>query len=111
MDGHVWWPHSVVDNSLSEVPFLEEVTSVLLMTWMDLGEIDHLLHEVNLLETLVDQKIVFLMHSSMTTLTGSLEDLETSSQCCRVIGVPGDFRWPVTVTVMHTYGVYLLFIT
>jgi len=100
-----------MDNSLSEVPFLEEVTSVFLMTWMDFWEEDHLFHKICLPETLVDQKIVFLMHSSMTTLTGSLEDLETSSQSCGVVGVPLDLRWPVAMSVMHTYGVDLFFIT
>ena len=54
MHGHVWRPHSVMDNSLSIVPLLEEVSSVLLMTWMDLWKIDHLLGEFSLLETLVD---------------------------------------------------------
>jgi len=55
MDGHVWWPHSVVDNSLSEVPLLEEITSVFLMTWMALGKIDHLLHQLILSETLIHE--------------------------------------------------------
>jgi len=32
MDGHVWWPDSVLDLSLSEVPLLEVITSVLLMS-------------------------------------------------------------------------------
>ena len=54
MDSHIWRPHSVVDDSLSEVPFLEEITSVLLMSWVNLWEEDHLLHELGLLETLVN---------------------------------------------------------
>jgi len=69
-----------MDDSLSEVPLLIEVTSMLLMTWMDLWKEDHLFDELGLLETLVDQKIILLMHGSMATLTGSLENLETSSQ-------------------------------
>lgn len=69
-----------MDNSLSIVPLLEEIASVLLMTWMDLWEIDHLIGKLSLFETLVHQEIVFLMDSSMTTLAGSLEDFETSSQ-------------------------------
>ena len=69
-----------MDHSLSEVPLLIEVTSMLLMTWMDLWKEDHLFDELGLLETLVDQKIILLMHGSMATLTGSLENLETSSQ-------------------------------
>ena len=80
MHSHIWWPHSVVDDSLSKVPLLEEVTSILLMSWVHLWKIDHLVHELSLLETLVNQKIVLLMHSTMATLTGSLENLETSSK-------------------------------
>ena len=80
MHRHVWWPHSVVDNSLSVVPLLEEITSILLMAWMNLGEVDHLLVELSLLETLVDQKIVLLMHGAVAALAGTGEDLETSSE-------------------------------
>ena len=111
MHGHVWWPHSVVDNSLSVVPLLEEVTSVLLMAWMNLGKVDHLLGELSLLETLVHEKIVFLMHSSVASLASSLENLESSPESGRVVGVPGDLGWPVRVTVVHTNGVDLLLIT
>merc|ERR1719230_1826221 len=68
MDSHVWWPHSVMDDSLSKVPLLIEVTSVLLMTWMDLWKINHLRGKLVLQETLVDQKIILLMHGSMATL-------------------------------------------
>ena len=69
-----------MNNSLSEVPLLEVVTSVLLMSGVDLGSEDHSVHELSLLETLVDQEIVFLMHGSVAALAGSLEDLETSSE-------------------------------
>ena len=69
-----------MDNSLSIIPFLEEITSILLMTWMNLWEVDHLVGELSLFETLVHQKIVLLMDSSMATLAGSLENFETSSQ-------------------------------
>ncbi len=111
MDGHVWRPHSVVDDSLSEVPLLEEITSVLLMSWVNLWEVDHLLHELGLLETLVHQEIVFLMHGSVATLAGSLPNLETSSESLGVESVPGELGWPVRVSVMHTDGVNLLFVT
>lgn len=102
MHGHVWWPHSIMDDSLSVVPLLEEITSVFLMTWMNLGEVDHLLGELFLLETLVHQKIVLLMHGSVATLASSLENLESSSESGGVIGVPGDLGWPVRMTVVHT---------
>ena len=42
MDGHVWWPDAVVNFTLSEVPLLEVIRAVLLMTWMDLWQVDHL---------------------------------------------------------------------
>ena len=69
-----------MDDSLSEVPLLEVVSSVLLVRGMDLRSKDHFVHEFSLLETLVDKEIVLLMHGSMAALAGSLEDLETSSQ-------------------------------
>ena len=79
MDSHVWWPDSVRDLSLAVVPLLEEVRSVLLVTWMDLWKIDHFLDKLSLLETLVDEEIIFLMHGSVASLAGSREDLESSS--------------------------------
>jgi len=100
-----------VDDSLSEVPFLEEISSILLMSWMDLWEKDHLFDELVLFETLVHQEIVLLMHSSVATLAGSLPNLETSSKSLRVECVPGELGWPVRVSVMHTNGIDLLFIT
>lgn len=78
MDSHVWWPHSIMNLSLSEVPLLEVVTSMLLMTWMDLWKEDHFWHKLSLIETLVHKQIIFLMDSSMATLTSSLEHLEAS---------------------------------
>ena len=111
MDSHIWRPHSIVDDSLSEVPFLEEITSVLLMSWMDLWEEDHLFRELGLSETLVNHQIVFLMHSSVATLASSLPNLETSSESLGVECVPGELGRPVTVSVMHTNGVNLLFVT
>jgi len=80
MDSHIWWPDSVMDLSLTVIPFLEEVTSVLLMTGMDLGEEDHLVHELTLTEGLVHKEIVLLMHGAVATLAGALPHLETSSQ-------------------------------
>jgi hypothetical protein len=80
MNGEVGWPDSIMDNTLSEVPLLEVITSVLLVSGMDLGSEDHFVHKLSLLETLIDKKIVLLMHSTMATLAGALEDLETTSQ-------------------------------
>ena len=95
MDSHIWRPHSIVDDSLSEVPFLEEITSVLLMSWVNLWEEDHLLHELILFETLVNQEIVFLMHSSVASLACSLPNLESSSKSLGVEGVPCELGRPV----------------
>ena len=80
MNGHIGWPDSIMDLSLTEVPLLEEVSAVLLMSWMDLRQVDHLFLELHLGETLIDEKIVLLMHGSVATLAGTREDLETASQ-------------------------------
>ena len=69
-----------MNHTLSEVPLLEVIASVLLMGWVDLGSIDHAVHELSLLETLVDQEIILLMHGTVAALARSLEDLETTSQ-------------------------------
>ena len=81
------------------------------MAWMNLGEVDHLLVELSLLETLVYKEIILLMHGSVASLASSLENLKSSSESGGVVGVPGDLRWPVGVTVMHTNRVDLLFVT
>jgi hypothetical protein len=82
MHSHVGWPDSVVNSALSEVPLLEIVRAVLLMTWVYLGQVYHLGGKFSLTETFVDQKIVLLMHSTVATLARSGEDLESTSQCC-----------------------------
>ena len=71
MDSHVGWPDSVMDLTLSEIPFLEEVTTVLLMARMDFGKVDHSLLELHLSETLVHKEIVLLVHGSVATLASS----------------------------------------
>lgn len=95
-----------MDNPLSKVPLLEEVTSVFLMCWMDLWKVDHLLHKLLLSETLVHKKIILLMHSSVATLTGSLEDLESSSKGSRVVGLIDTLRvrpgYSEMMSVPHT---------
>jgi hypothetical protein len=80
MYGEVGWPDSVMNDTLSEVPLLEVVTSVLLMSGVDLGSEDHLIHELSLLETLVDEEIVLLMHGTVATLAGTLENLEATTE-------------------------------
>jgi hypothetical protein len=111
MDSHVGWPDSVIDLSLTEVPLLEVVRAVLLMTWVHLWQVDHLGSQLNLSETFVDEQIVLLVHSAVAALASTGEHLETSSQSGGVEGVPGDLTWEVVVTVVHTNGVNLLFVT
>jgi len=82
MDGHVGRPNSVLNLSLSEVPLLEVVGTVLLMSGMDLGKVDHLRSEFVLGETFVNQEIILLMHRTVAALAGSGEDLESASQSC-----------------------------
>jgi len=47
MHGEVWWPDAVMDLSLSEVPLLEEVALVFLMSRMNLAKEDHLVHQLS----------------------------------------------------------------
>ena len=44
-----------MDLSLPVVPLLEVIALVLLMTRVDLGQEDHLVHEFTLVETLFDE--------------------------------------------------------
>ena len=62
-------------------------------------------------ETLINKKIIFLMHGTVTSLACALPNFESSSEGGRVIGVPGDLGRPVGVTVIHTNGVDLFFVT
>ena len=84
MDGHVGSPDSVTDDALAVVPLLEVVTSVFLMSWVDLGEEDHLLHELTLSETFIDEQVVFLMDCTVAALACSAEHLETSAEPVRI---------------------------
>jgi len=68
MHSLVWWPDSVVDHTLALIPLLEEVTSILLMGGVNLRKVHHLLLELHLLETLVNKKIIFLVHGSVAAL-------------------------------------------
>ena len=84
MNSEVGRPDSIMDLTLSVVPLLEIVTSVLLMSGMDLRGEDHLVHEFSLLETLVYKEIILLMHGSVAALARSLENLESSSQAINI---------------------------
>jgi len=64
-----------------------------------------------LIKTLVHEEIILLMHGTVTSLAGSLEHFESSSKSLRVVSLERKLRWPVAVTVMHTNGVDLLFVT
>jgi hypothetical protein len=44
-----------MNNSLSEIPFLEEISLVFLMSWMQLWQEDHFVNKLSLLETLINQ--------------------------------------------------------
>ena len=80
MHSHVRRPHSIMDHALSLIPLHEEVTTVLLMGRVNLGEVDHLVHELTLTEGLVHKKIVLLMHGAVAALASAREHLEASSQ-------------------------------
>lgn len=111
MDSHVGRPDSVVNLTLTEIPLLEVVGAVLLMSGVNLGQVHHLGGEFVLPETLVYKQVVLLMHGAVTALASSRKHLETSSQSCGIVGVPCDVRWEVIVAMMHSHRVYLFFIT
>lgn len=54
MDSHVWWPDSVMDLTLTVIPFLEVITSVLLMSWVNFREENHSLCKLLLSKTFVN---------------------------------------------------------
>jgi len=110
MHSKVGWPDSIMDNSLSEIPLLEVITSVFLMGWVNSWRKHHSCHKFSLFETLINKQIIFLMHCPMTSLARTLENFESPSQCLRVISVPGDLWRPVRMTMVHSYWVNLLFI-
>jgi len=100
-----------MDDSLSVIPLLEEITPVFLMRGVNSGEELHGVRELHLSETLVNKEIVFLMHGSVASLAGSGEDLVSASQSCGVVGVPCDVMGPVGVSVVHADRVNLFFVT
>jgi hypothetical protein len=100
-----------MDLSLPIIPFLEVVSTMLLMSWVDFRKVHHFLLELHLSETLVYEQVVLLMHGSVAALARSTEYLETSSQCSGVEGVPCEVTWPVCMSVMHTDRVNLFFVT
>jgi hypothetical protein len=80
MDGEIWRPHPVMNHSLSVVPLLEVIGTILLMSRVNPWGKLHQVHEFSLLETLVYQKIVLLMHGTVATLARPLEDFESPSE-------------------------------
>jgi hypothetical protein len=47
---------------------------------VDLRKVDHLLLELHLGETLLDEEIVLLVHGTVATLASSGEDLEAATK-------------------------------
>jgi hypothetical protein len=80
MNSEVRSPHSIVNDSLSVIPLLEVITFVLLMCWVNSWSEDHLWNKFSLLEPLINEQIIFLMHSSVTSLAGTLENFKSTSQ-------------------------------
>ena len=71
MDCKVWGPDAVVNHSLSEIPFLEIVSLMLLVGWVYSWKIHHLVHELSLLERLVNQQVILSVDCSMAPLARS----------------------------------------
>ena len=80
MNSSIWRPDAVVDLALTLIPLLEEVTTVLLMGGVNLGKVNHLLLEFSLLETLINEEIVLLMHGAVAALARTGEDLEAATE-------------------------------
>jgi hypothetical protein len=68
-----------MDLSLSVVPLLEVITTMLLMAWMYFWQIHHLLLQFHLFETFVNEQVVFLMHGTVASLARSAKYFEASS--------------------------------
>ena len=80
------WPDSVVDLALALIPLLEEVTAVLLMSGVHLGQVDHLCLELILPETLVHEEIVLFVHGAVAALARAREDLEPIFETTSILG-------------------------
>merc|ERR1719446_610004 len=81
------------------------------MSRVNSREILHERHHLLLLETLVNEEIVLLMHGSVASLAGSAENFESSAKGGGVPGVPCLEVREVSVSVMETNGVHLFFVT
>lgn len=68
VDREIRWPDSVMDLALAVVPLLEEVASVLLVSRVHLGQVDHLRFQLHLREALAHEQIVLLVHCAVATL-------------------------------------------
>jgi len=55
MHSEIRGPYSIMDRSLSIIPFLEEITLILLMCWMHFSKENHLIHKFSLFETLINK--------------------------------------------------------
>jgi len=55
MHSEIWWPDSIMDGSLSIIPFLEEIALILLMSRMHFSKENHLVHKFSLFETLINE--------------------------------------------------------
>ena len=76
--GEIWWIDVIGDDSISFVPFLEVVLLEMLMSRVDSEITDHLC-ELELLVSLVEEIIVFLVDHTMTVTAISRKHLESST--------------------------------
>ena len=80
----VWRPNSVMDDALAIVPLLEEVTAMLLVGRVKSRQELHEFSQLLLLETLVHEEVIFLMHSAVAALARSRKYFEASPQSITV---------------------------
>ena len=72
------------------------------MLGVDFGKEDHLLHELSLGETLLNEEIVLLMHGAVATLARSGEDLETTSQTVKATQI---VRIMAVIDLLQTHSI------
>jgi len=92
---------SVVDESVSFIPFLIVVLLVMMMGRMD-GEVGDESSQFKLFVGLIQQGIVLLVDHTVTITTISGEDQETSSDTGTIVSTEESELRPVEMTVMGT---------
>lgn len=108
--GHIWRVDSIVNVSVSLIPFLVVVLLEVVMSWTDGEHTDHI-GELELSISFIKKGIVLLLHNTVTVCAVSGEDLETSSDTTGIVGTPESELRPVEMAVVSTNFGNLFFVT